>query len=89
MSREHRSHTLLVLAAYAAVAVGTGCAGRVTYRTYDPAYSDYHVWDNNERGYYNQWVIETHRSNRDFRKLDKNDQDAYWKWRHENHPDHR
>jgi hypothetical protein len=66
----------------------TGCAvhAGVGYRVYDPYYSDYHVWNDGEIGYYNRWAAETHRDpHRDFRKLNHNDQQAYFKWRHEQH----
>jgi len=60
-----------------------GCAERHYYRVYDPYYSDYHDWDDHERVYYQQWVVETHRDpHRDFRKLRKDDQKQYWTWRH-------
>jgi hypothetical protein len=66
----------------------TGCAERATVRVYDPYYHDYHVWNDHEVVYYRQWVGETHRPYRDFRKLPPPEQREYWAWRH-NHPDHR
>lgn len=55
----------------------------VGYRVYDPYYSDYHVWDDAEVGHYHRWAADTHRDpNRDFRKLNKNEQHEYWTWRH-------
>jgi hypothetical protein len=63
-----------------------GCTAHVGYRAYDPAYSDYHVWGPSEGVYYNQWVVETHRPHRDYRRLNRRDQGEYWKWRH-GHPD--
>jgi hypothetical protein len=65
-----------------------GCGGghvAVGYRAYDPGYSDYHTWDDHETVYYNQWVVETHRPPRDYRRLRRNDQRAYWQWRHNHH----
>jgi hypothetical protein len=66
-----------------------GCAvhAGVGYRVYDPGYSDYHVWGPDEEVYYNQWVTENHRPHTDFRKLNKDDQRAYFNWRHTNHPE--
>ncbi len=63
----------------------TGCAAHVGvgYRVYDPYYGDYHVWNDPEIGYYNQWVVETHLPHRDYRKLSRKDQHAYWDWRHQ------
>jgi hypothetical protein len=63
------------------------CAARVGYRVYDPDYRDYHVWSGPEPGYYHEWVVETHRPEGDFRKLRAEDQHAYFKWRHEHHPE--
>lgn len=64
----------------------TGCAAHVGvgvgYTVYDPAYGDYHVWDQPEVGYYNTWIVDTHRPHRDYRKLSRKDQREYWQWRH-------
>jgi hypothetical protein len=89
MNRKFRS--ILAGGALAAVIATVGCAGsvRVGYRSYDPYHRDYHVWGPGEGVYYNQWAVETHRQpSRDYRKLRKNEQQDYWKWRHD-HPDHK
>jgi hypothetical protein len=87
MTQGHRPlATVLLAASFILSVVGVGCAGRVSYRAYDPGYNDYHAWDSHERVYYNQWTTETHRSNKDFRKLGPDDQKEDWNWRH-NHPD--
>ncbi|MGH9512233.1 MAG: hypothetical protein ACRD2U_08865 [Terriglobales bacterium] len=68
--------------------LGTGCAVRVR-SYYDPGHGDYHRWDNHERVYYRQWAVETHRDeHRDFRRLNREEQNEYWNWRH-HHPDAR
>lgn len=68
MTQGHRPlATVLLAASFILSVVGVGCAGRVSYRAYDPGYNDYHAWDSHERVYYNQWTTETHRSNKDFR----------------------
>jgi len=75
--------------ALAGTAILAGCGGSVAvgYRAYDPYRSGYRTWDANEGIYYNQWVGETHRDpHRDYRRLKKNDQNDYWKWRND-HPD--
>ena len=75
--------SLLLAATLLSPLATIGCAERHYYRVYDPYYSDYHDWDDHERVYYQQWVVETHRdTHRDFRKLDKDDQRQYWTWRH-------
>lgn len=82
-----RASLFLVSVVLALPLATVGCAERHSYRAYDPYHRDYHRWDDHERGYYNQWVVETHRdAHRDFRKLDKERQKEYWNWRH-NHPD--
>jgi hypothetical protein len=74
--------TALMTGALLSPAMITGCSAHVGYRVYDPYYSDYHVWGPGEAVYYNRWVAENHRENRDFRKLPKEDQHQYWTWRH-------
>jgi hypothetical protein len=79
--------SLLVAAALVLPVISSGCAARVGvgvgYRSYDPYHTDYHVWDDHERVYYNNWVVETHRdAHRDYRKLKKDEQKQYWDWRH-------
>lgn len=68
----------------AAVLSITGCAARVGigYNAYDPYYGDYHYWGDPEPGLYNQWIVETHRPPRDFRRLKPEEQHQYFDWRH-------
>jgi len=77
-----RGSSLLLLAV---LTIGAGCSGRVTYRTYDPYYRDYHVWSDAEVPHYNVWINETHHPNVDYRHLKGPDREAYWRWRHD-HP---
>lgn len=80
-------HWLLLAAALASTVSGIGCARHVV-RVYDPYYTDYHVWNNDEIVYYRRWADETHRDReRDFRALPRDEQKEYWTWRH-NHGDH-
>lgn len=75
--------SLLLSAAIGASVMGAACAEHHYYRVYDPYYSDYHVWNDNEVTYYHQWAAETHRDpNRDFRKIPPDEQKEYWTWRH-------
>jgi len=79
--------SLFLAAALASSVLGTACAHHY-YRVYDPYYSDYHVWNDNEVVYYHQWANEYHRDpNRDFRHIPPGEQKEYWTWRH-NHGDH-
>jgi hypothetical protein len=78
---------MLLAAAFFAPVLTTGCGER-HYRAYDPYYNDYHRWDRHENVYYQQWVVENHRDNRDFRRLDHDQQKQYWDWRHSHHDDH-
>jgi hypothetical protein len=72
----------LVLAAALASVLGTACSHHY-YRVYDPYYSDYHVWNDDEVVYYQRWARENHRDeHRDFRKLPAGEQKEYWTWRH-------
>jgi len=73
--------------ALAAAVFGTACEHHY-YRAHDPYYNDYHVWNQGEVVYYQQWCRETHRDpGRDFRKLHADEQKEYWTWRH-GHGDH-
>jgi hypothetical protein len=78
----------LLVAALACSVSGAACEHHY-YRVYDPYYSDYHVWNDQETGYYRQWSHENHRDeNRDFRKLPAGEQKEYWTWRHSHGDEH-
>ena len=78
-----RKLTPFVLAvAICSPALITGCSAHV--RVYDPYYHDYHAWDG-ETVYYNQWEHDTHRDHQEFAHRNKDDQKAYWDWRHNQH----
>ena len=82
----HSFRTLLLAGVLAASLAGIACEQHY-YRVYDPYYTDYHVWDDREIGYYHRWTNETHRDrDRDFRRLSPEEQKEYWTWRH-NHGD--
>jgi len=79
--------SLFLAAALMSSVLGTACEHH-HYRVYDPYYSDYHVWNDGEVVYYQQWSRETHHDeHRDFRKLPPEEQKQYWTWRH-SHGDH-
>ncbi len=85
-----RLHTFVSFFLATAMAAGSlGCASRHHYyRVYDPYYTDYHVWNDDEVVFYRQWANETHRdAGREFRKIPPEEQKEYWTWRH-NHGDH-
>lgn len=86
MTRLHRnvSMGLLAMAIFSQV-MFTGCAVHASYRTYDPAYQDYHAWNRSEEGYYTRWEVETHRDHQDFRKRNPDEQKEYYAWRHNAH----
>ena len=56
-------------------------------RVYDRSHKDYHNWDDNEDRAYRQYLGDQHIVYRDISKLKRNQQTAYWNWRHD-HPDH-
>jgi hypothetical protein len=58
-------------------------------RVYDRAHRDYHTWNSDEDNAYHQWYGQTYngRQYRDYRKLNKKQQQSYWKWRHDNDRD--
>jgi hypothetical protein len=80
-----RTTPLLLAAIFCLPLLTTGCAEHRTY--YDPYYHDQHPWVQ-ENSYYTQWETDTHRSHEDFNKRDKDDQKAYWDYRHKNDKGH-
>jgi hypothetical protein len=58
-------------------------------RVYDRQNKDFHQWNDNEDRVYRQWYGESHngRAYREYSRLNKRDQDAYWKWRHQHGDD--
>jgi Ni/Co efflux regulator RcnB len=53
-------------------------------RVYDREHKDYHNWDANEDRRYRSWWEENHHGQafRDYKGLDRRDQQSYWNWRH-------
>jgi hypothetical protein len=55
-----------------------------TARSYhDKKHNDDHEWNAHEDQAYRMYAKENHRRYREFSKLNDNDQQAYWGWRHE------
>jgi hypothetical protein len=53
-------------------------------RTYhDKKNNDDHQWNSREDQAYRAWGKENHRKYKDFSKLNENDRQTYWGWRHE------
>jgi hypothetical protein len=87
MSKVSYLSYILLVGALVLATAGVDCERHHDYRVYDPYYTDYHVWNDKEVGYYRQWSNENHRdASRDFRKLAPEEQKEYWTWRH-NHSD--
>jgi len=83
----HSLRAALLGAALVSSLAGMACEHHY-YRVYDPYYTDYHVWNDEEVVFYQRWCSETHRDpHRDFRRLSKDEQKEYWTWRH-NHDRH-
>ena len=79
--RRSGSSMILVLA----LCGGMGaCAARV--RVYDAPHHDYHRWNGREEASFRVYLNEKHMPYRDFQRLDANEQNDYWNWRHD-HPD--
>jgi hypothetical protein len=77
---------ILIAAVFCVPLFATGCAEhRRVY--YDPYYHDQHPWAQ-ENSYYIQWETDTHRHHEDFNKRSKDDQKAYWDWRHKSDHEH-
>ena len=80
------SNGVFMLVLGLSVALASGCAGRL--RVYDTEHRDYHRWDANEDRAYHDYWMENHGHDpyRDYGKLNQNEQNDYWNWRH-SHPD--
>jgi hypothetical protein len=53
-------------------------------RTYhDKQHNDDHEWNSHEDKAYRMYAKENHRKYSNFARLNDNDQQAYWGWRHE------
>jgi Ni/Co efflux regulator RcnB len=50
---------------------------------HDRDHNDDHHWDSHEDKAYRIYVKENHRKNNAFTRLKDDEQQAYWKWRHE------
>jgi hypothetical protein len=58
----------------------------VQVRVYDRDHKDYHNWDDREDHAYRQYLIDNHRTYREYGRQNRAQQRAYWNWRHA-HPD--
>ena len=72
----------LAAALVAPVAVTTGCAARVG--VYDEWHGDYHRWDGHEEAVYRGYLTDNHMDYHPYKNLSKDQQKAYWDWRHAN-----
>lgn len=54
-------------------------------RVYDRDHKDYHTWNDDEDRNYRQWYTQKYngREYREYNRLGKKDQNAYWNWRHQ------
>jgi hypothetical protein len=50
---------------------------------HDKGRNDDHQWNDHENQAYHMYAKENHRKYRDFSRLNENDQQAYWGWRHD------
>ena len=55
-------------------------------RYYDRDGHDYHTWNSNEDHAYRTYLQEQHRDYREFSRVNRGQQQQYFKWRH-THPD--
>jgi hypothetical protein len=56
---------------------------RIERHFYDTEHRDYHEWNAEEDRLYRSYVTARRGVYRDFSRLSKRDQRAYWQWRHE------
>jgi hypothetical protein len=84
----NRTLSILALTTALSAPILIGGCGGGGYRTYDPYYNDYHVWNNDEVVYYNNWEHDTHRNHVDYRKRKPDEQKEYWNYRHSHDNNH-
>ena len=48
----------------------------------DKGHHDSHSWNNEENERYRNYLKEHHKKYREFNRMSRRDQDAYWNWRH-------
>ena len=91
MNRKHRYIASLFLSAALVAPVSMMAAPKpqaaLSIRVYDRDHKDYHNWDDREDHAYRAYLVEQHRSYREYGRQNRAQQRAYWNWRHE-HPDH-
>ena len=52
-------------------------------RFYDREHRDYHAWNTDEDHLYREWLAGRHDRYRVFPRMNRNQQRAYWQWRHD------
>jgi hypothetical protein len=56
---------------------------RNDHHYHDKDHNDDHEWNSHEDRAYRIWAKQNHRKYRDFSKLRDEDQQSYWRWRHD------
>lgn len=73
---------LTLIAALVSPVMVASTAQAQEVRIYDSYHKDYHVWNGDEDRAYRDYLATHHRKYREFSKLSKKDQRAYWDYRH-------
>lgn len=76
--------SLLLAVALASPALTSGCAARVG--VYDEWHHDHHRWDDHEEIVFRGYLTDNHKDYHRYKEMSRDDQKAYWDWRH-NHSD--
>jgi len=75
---------MLSAALIAPMAIAPTALRAEDHKTYhDKQHNDDHQWSSHEDKAYRAWGKENHRKYTAFSRLNDNDQQAYWGWRHE------
>jgi hypothetical protein len=83
MKKTLSAFTVMAALAGSLLAPVAARAQGVELKFYDRSHKDYHQWNGDEDRYYHQYLDTNHRKYREFSKMNKKDQQAYWKWRHD------
>jgi hypothetical protein len=82
---KRRANLFLLTAVFLLPLFTVGC-GEHRRGTYDPYNHDYHRWNNGEDGSYRRWLAEKRWDYRQYNRLQRQQREEYWQWRH-NHRD--
>lgn len=74
---------LLGAALIAPIAIAPTALRAEDRKYHDKGHNDDHEWNSREDKAYRIWAKENHRKYKEFPKLKEEEQESYWRWRHD------